>query len=126
MHEIIKSHISFYFNQYRVHVFMDVLRGMGCPSRICFMIDFSGNRLLITPYSKRDFKSHCVPKKVYTNSDGLEINSMKLCKIISQLHKLDEEESYRFPGIVDVTEHAAMFDLTKPQLINQFREEAPE
>ncbi len=126
MREMIKSYISFYFHQYRVHVFMDVLRGMGSPSRICFMIDFSGNRLLITPYEKRDFKSHCVPKKVYTDNDGLEINSMKLCKIISQLHDLDEDESYRFPGVVDLTDHAAVFDLTKPQLIRSYRGEMPE
>ena len=126
MHEIMKSYISFYFHQYRVHIFMDVLRGMGNPSRICFMIDLSGKRLMLVPYEKRDFKSHCVPKKVYTDGNGLEINSMKLCKIISQLHNLDEDESYRFPGVVDLTEHAAVFDLTKPQAIRQFGEESPE
>ena len=52
MREMVKSYISFYFHQYRVHIFMDVLRGMGNPSRICFMVDFSGNRLLIVPYEK--------------------------------------------------------------------------
>ena len=119
MREMIRSYISFYFHQYRVHVFMDVLRGMGSPSRICFMIDLSGNRLMIVPYEKRDFKSHRVSQKVYADNNGLEISSMKLCKIISQLHHLDEDESYRFPGIVDINERAAVFDLTKPQIIGQ-------
>lgn len=119
MREMVKSNISFYFHQYRVHIFMDVLRGMGNPSRICFMIDLSGNKLMIVPYEKRDFKSHSVPKKVYADNNGLEISSMKLCKIISRLHHLDEDESYRFPGVVDVKERAAVFDLTKPQLIHQ-------
>lgn len=122
MHEIIESHISFYFYQYRVHVFMDVLRGMGNPSRICFMIDLSGNRLMIVPYKKRDFKSHFVSQKVYADNTGLEISSMKLCKIISRLHNLDEDESYRFPGVVDARKRTAIFDLTKPQAIRQISE----
>lgn len=123
MHEVFQSHISFYFKASRIHVFIDALRGIGSPSRICFMLDGTGTKLMLLPYPKRDFKSHPVPKKVYSGSESMEINSLKLCRIISHLHKLDETKSFRFPGLVDVDDRVAVFDLSRPQVIHQFRGE---
>ena len=100
---------------------MEALRGIGCPSRICFMLDTTGNNLLVMPYRKRDFKSHSIPRSVYSTGAGMEINSMKLCRIIANLHGLDYDKSFRFPGFVDVDERIAVFDLTKGQEIRQLR-----
>lgn len=51
------TYISFYLNANRVHVFIEALRGIGSPKRICFMIDKDGRNLLLVPYGKRDFVS---------------------------------------------------------------------
>ncbi len=113
MHEKISSYISFYLKPSRIHIFLDVLRGMGSPSRICFKIDHDGKRLLVTPYYKVDFKSHPVPRDVYRGNDCMEISSLKLCKIIANLHGLNAERSYRMPGFVDIDDKIAVFDLTR-------------
>lgn len=121
MHETFRSYISFYFKPSRIHLFMEALRGIGSPSRICFKIDETGNKLMMIPYIKRDFVSHHIPKSVYTSGEGMEISSLKLCRIIANLHGLDLNKSFRFPGVVDVDMQVAVFDLTKAQEINVFR-----
>ncbi len=121
MHETFRSYISFYFKPSRIHLFMEALRGIGSPSRICLKIDETGNKLMMIPYIKRDFVSHHIPKSVYTSGEGMEISSLKLCRIIANLHGLDLNKSFRFPGVVDVDMQVAVFDLTKAQEINVFR-----
>lgn len=113
MHETFNSYISFYLKPSRIHIFMDVLRGIGSPSRICIKIDHERERLLLMPYYKVDYKSHAVPKDVYRGNVCMELCSLKLCKIIANRHKLDSERSYRMPGIVDVDDKIAVFDLTR-------------
>ena len=51
-------YISFYLKANRIHIFMDTLRSIGSPQRICFMIEENGRTLLIAPYAQKDFKSH--------------------------------------------------------------------
>lgn len=57
-------YISFYLKANRIHIFMDTLRSIGSPKRICFMIEENGRTLLIAPYAQKDFKSHEVPDPV--------------------------------------------------------------
>ncbi len=121
MHDTFRSYISFYFKPSRIHLFMEALRGIGSPPRVLFKIDETGNKLMMVPYIKRDFVSHSIPKSVYTSGDGMEISSLKLCRIIADLHGLDVNKSFRFPGVVDVDLRIAVFDLTKAQEIHQFR-----
>lgn len=105
------TYISFYLRAGRIHVFVDALRAIGSPDRICFMIDDDGKHLMIIPYNKRDFKSHKVPKKVYEGQSSLEISSMKFCKLISGMKNWDNSHSYRIPGEIKKTINAAVFNL---------------
>ena len=113
------SYISFYLKANRVHVFIDVLRGLGSPSRICFMIEENGRTLLIAPYEKRDFKSHAVPPEAYKGAGGLEVSSMRLCQIIAQLHHWDADRSYRVPGTISPDKEAAIFRLAEAEGIER-------
>ena len=73
------THISFYLRANRIHIFVDALRAIGSPKRICFMVAEDGQSFLIAPYDKRDFKSHGVPADVYQGDGRMEISSMKFC-----------------------------------------------
>ena len=112
-----ETNISFYLRSNRIHIFVDALRGIGSPSRICFMISESGESLLVMPYDKRDFKSHGVPQEVYAGTGGMEISSMKLCRIIAKLHGWELYQSYRVPGKVYEGKKVAIFDLDKAEAI---------
>lgn len=112
-----ETNISFYLRANRIHVFIDALRGIGEPSRICFMISENGESLLITPYDKRDFKSHSVPREVYAGTGAMEISSMKLCRIIAGLHGWNLSHSYRVPGKVYESQKIVIFDLDKAETI---------
>ncbi len=112
-----ETNISFYLRANRIHIFVDALRGIGEPSRICFMISESGESLLISPYDKRDFKSHSVPREVYAGTESLEISSIKLCRIIAKLHDWDLSRSYRVPGKVYESKRIAIFNLNKAEAI---------
>lgn len=114
MHE---THISFYLKINRIHIFVDSLRGLGSPSRICFMIEASGETLMIAPYEKRDFKSHSVPPDVYNGAGGMEISSMRLCRIIADLHHWDLNRSYRVPGKIHKEQKVAIFSLRAAEMI---------
>lgn len=122
MDDSFKSSISFYLRARRIHVFIETLRGIGSPVRICFMIDKDGNSLLMVPYSKRDFISHAVPSKVYTGLDRMEVTSLKLCRIIAGLHGWDMEKSYRVPGVVFPEKHMAVFNLARACTITRTEE----
>ena len=113
------TYISFYLKANRIHIFVDALRGIGSPSRICFMLEESGETLLIAPHDKRDFKSHRVPSEVYSGTGGMEVSSMKLCRILADLHHWDLSRSYRVPGKVYPESKAAVFKLTEATLIDR-------
>ena len=109
--------ISFYLKVYRIHVFVDSLRRLGSPARICFMISNDGRNLMIRPYSKKDFRSHSVPGKVYKGERGLEISSYMLCNLIADMYHWDTDCSYRVPGTVFPQKGYVIFDLTKATAI---------
>lgn len=117
---MLETYISFYLKANRIHIFVDSLRGLGSPSRICFMIEESGETLMIVPYEKRDFKSHSVPPDVYNGTGSMEVSSMKLCRIIADLHHWDLRRSYRVPGKIHEEQKAAIFPLTKAEKIVRF------
>ncbi len=115
----LSTHLSFYLNSSRIHVFIEALRGIGCPDRICFLIDRDGKRLLMLPHTKRDFISHGVPKAVYSGMDSFEISSKKLCEIIALRHGWDLSYSYRVPGVVIEDNRYAVFDLSRAEAIGK-------
>lgn len=81
------------------------------------MISDDGKNLMITPYSKKDFRSHSVPSTAYSGSGGIDISSYKFCRLIADLHHWDISRSYRIPGTVYTERKAAIFDLTKAMKI---------
>ena len=110
-------YISFYLRANRIHIFVDALRAIGCPERICFLTSQSGDKLIVAPYGKRDLLSHNVPKKVYEGKNGLEISSFKLCTIIANIHNWDFSKSYRVIGNVVHTHNVIIYDLNKATAI---------
>ena len=116
-----ETYISFYLRSNRIHVFTNALREIGEPSRICFLIGENGHSLLMIPYRKRDFRSHRVPRDVYTGCDSMEINSMKLCRIIAFIHKWDLGQSYRVPGRIFTDEQMVIFNLDRASIIKIMR-----
>lgn len=115
-----ETYISFYLKTNRIHIFVDSLRELDSPSRICFMIEENGETFMIAPYEKKDFKSHCVPPDVYNGTGCMEVNSIKLCRIIAGLHRWDLNCSYRVPGKIHKGQKVAIFFLTKAEVIDRF------
>ena len=114
-----ETHISFYLRANRIRIFVDALRAIGQPSRICFMIEENGETLLIAPYEKRDFISHKVPSGTYSGTTGMEVSSLKLCRIIADLHNWDLSQSYRVPGKVFPDKKVAIFNLKDAEIIER-------
>ncbi len=112
-----ETYLSFYLRYNRIHIFVDALRGIGCPKYICFMIQTDGNSLAVIPYDKKGFLSHRIPADDYDGVIGMEVCSMKLCQIISSLHRWDADCSYRVPGIVYEDQKAVIFDLLQAEII---------
>lgn len=113
------TYISFYLYANRIHVFVDTLRGIGSPGRICFLLNRDGTRLLVAPHGKKDFVSHSVPENVYAGSDSMEVSSKKLCRLIAGLHNWDVAYSYRVPGFIETKKHVAVFDLSRAEIISR-------
>jgi len=81
------------------------------------MIGENGSSLLLTPYAKRDFKSHLVPEKVYDGEASMDICSFRLCKIIAGIHGWDENVSYRVPGVIYQKQAAVVFSLKEAEKV---------
>lgn len=113
-----ETYISFYLKASRIHVFVNALRGIGCPERICFMISDDGRSLLLAPYKKRDLKSHSVPRDVYSGVGVMEISSMKLCRLIADMFSWDLSLSYRVPGRIYENNRVVIFDLKGAAVIH--------
>ena len=113
------SNISFYLRANRIHVFVDALRGIGSPRFICFMLDETGRTLAITPYPRKDYHSHRVPQSVYQGEKGMEVSSLRLCRIISNLYKWNQDASYRVPGTVFPKQRIAVFYLDSAEVIER-------
>ena len=111
--------ISFYLRANRIHVHMDSLRGIGCPGRICLMMDSIGRSLILAPYEKTDFKSHRVPNAVYNGDKGMEISSYKLCHLVADRNDWNPTLSYRIPGIILPEQKLAVFDMSKAETIEK-------
>ena len=114
-----ETYLSFYLRANRIHVYVEALRNIGSPARICFMISEDGQSLLLAPYRKRDFKSHSVPKEVYNGIGGMEVSSMKLCRLIAEIYSWDVDRSYRVPGVYREDHNVVIFDLTSAEDITR-------
>ena len=113
------TYISFYLRANRVHIFVDALRSIGSPKFICFLLNEKNKTLAVIPYKKKDFRSHRVSPDVYDGTDGMEVCSMKLCQIISNLYDWDSDHSYRIPGFVLKDHSAAIFNLRQAEVIDK-------
>lgn len=109
--------ISFYLRANRIHIFIDTLRCIGSPKRICFLMDSKGKTLVISPYKKKDFKSHRVSKDVYHGCRSLEISSQKLCQLIAKHHNWDKSKTYRIPGTFKTEAKIVVFNLLDAEII---------
>ena len=116
---MLDANISFYLNTNRIHVFTEALRGIGSPTRICFMLGEDGKRLIMLPHTKKDFVSHRVPETIYRGADSLEISSKKLCRLLAAQHNWDISRSYRAPGVIVSEKGLAAFDLSKAEMITK-------
>lgn len=114
-----RTYLSFYLKASRIHIYVDALREIGSPARICFMIAEDSRTLLLAPYKKRDLKSHCVPAQVYRGSGGMEVSSIKLCGLIAGLYSWDISKSYRIPGRIYYEKKAVIFELSKAEIIEK-------
>ncbi len=111
------THISFYLRNYRIHLFVDTLRGIGSPKFIQFLVDQDGASLAVIPTGKKGFKAHRVPHGIYEGLRKMEVNSYGLCKLIANKYGWDPNSSYRVPGVVSPEQKAAVFDLSKAAII---------
>ncbi len=112
------SYISFYLKANRIHIFVNALRDIGEPKRICFLLDDNGETLVIIPHGNRDLISHSVPRDIYRGMKCMEVCSKKLCQLLAALHGWNPNFSYRIPGIVDTDQRIAKYNLIKAQPIN--------
>lgn len=113
------SYLSFYLHANRIRVFVKVLRGIGSPNRICFMISDDGQKLMIAPHESRDFTSHHVPSSTYSGVGGFDVNSQKLCRIIAAKQHWDINKSYRVPGTLVSEKNVAIFSLGEASVIER-------
>lgn len=111
------TQISFYLRNNRIHVFIDSLRGIDSPKFISFLIDETGNNLVLTPYSKKDFHSHRVPMSVYQGKKGFNLTSIRLCRILALKFGWDMNKSYRVPGFLINHQKIVVFNLQKAEPI---------
>lgn len=107
------TYISFYLRNNRIHIFIDALRGLDSPKFVSFLIDEAGNNLVLIPYNKKDFYSHRVPLSVYQGKKGLELTSIRLCRLLAKKFSWDINKSYRIPGIIYSRQKIVIFDLQK-------------
>ena len=105
------TYISFYLRNNRIHIFVEALRGIGCPQYVCILIAEDGGSLVLAPYDKKDFHSHRVSPTVYNGKRSLELTSMRLCKLLSAEFGWDCSKSYRVPGRVSKAHGVVVFNL---------------
>ncbi len=110
--------ISFYLRANRIHIFVEALRSIGSPSRICFMISEDGEKLLITAYRKKDLRSHKVPGSVYMGRSSFEVSSWRLCSLLTSTQGWIKDHSYRIPGTVYTKQRVVVFQLSRAKDIN--------
>lgn len=112
-----ETNISFYLRTNKIHIFIEALKKIGKPHRICFMLDKTGESLLLVPYEKADFISHKVPAGIYNGKTDMDVSSMKLCRILANRLNWDTDFSYRVPGVVLADKNVIKYDLTKAEKI---------
>ena len=61
-----------------------------------------------------------------TGNGGMEVSSMKLCRIIASLYHWDLDRSYRVPGTVYPEKKVAIFRLKEAELIDRETDSAKE
>lgn len=112
-------HLSFYLKTSRIHIFVEALRLIGCPGRICFLISADGRSLLMRAHETRDLKSHKIPRNVYAGRRSVEISSRKLCGLLADLHGWDLERSYRVSGVLMGDRRSVRFSLAEAEAISK-------
>lgn len=60
---------------------------------------------------KKDFHSHRVPCDVYRGKKRMEVSSLRLCRIIADMHQWNVNYSYRVPGVIISRQRICVFYL---------------
>lgn len=113
-----ETSISFYLKLNRIHIFVEALRRIGSPQYICFLVEENGKSMVMKPYPKKDFISLAVPRDVYNSVDSMEVSSIRLCTLLSQINSWNPEKSYRVPGKIYSDQKMILFDFSKAEKIN--------
>lgn len=113
------TYLSFYLKVNRIHIFTEALREIGSPDCICFMLSPSGKTMILKSYPQKDYHSHRVPLDVYNGKKSLEISSIQLCKMLSNIQKWNRNYSYRVPGTVLTQQKVILFQLDQAECIIQ-------
>jgi len=92
-----ETHISFYLRSFRIHLFVDALRGIGSPRFIQFLVGPSGTSLAMVSADKKGFRTHRVPKGIYEGQNQMEINSMGAMQADRQPARLEYELLISYP-----------------------------
>ncbi len=116
--------MSFYLRRNRVHVYVDALRSIGSPKRICMMLSDDAKTLLLAPYSKKDFRSYPIDDGIYSGDKSLEISTFPLCQFIATLYHWDLNNSYRVPGTFVSKPNVVVFNLEQAEIIEPESEES--
>ena len=110
MHE--NTHISFYLNENKIHVFCNAVRAIGVPKFVRFLLNKEGTSMIMEPYDKKEFQSMRVPEAVYGKTGKMDFRSVGFCRLLSYRLGWERTHSYRIPGKVLPKQRLVLFDLT--------------
>ena len=105
-----KTYISFYLSQYKIHIFKKSISEIGNPKYIRFLVKENEPSIIMEAYNKKDFHSHRV-KPNTKDSRGMEVSSYLLCKIIKNRMGWVDGKSYRVQGNVYPSQQIVVYDL---------------
>lgn len=109
------AYLSFYLGSDTIYIFCGVLKKMGRPAYVRFLIDANAMRLAMQPYHRMEFTSFRVPKALYDDQPGknvsFRIRSRAFCQLIAVKMGLDANKSYRIPGEIYPKCSTACFNL---------------
>ncbi len=110
------AYLSFYLGSDTIYIFCSVLKRMGRPTYVRFLIDADTMRLAMQPFHKKEFTSFRVPKALYVDRPGkhvsFRIHSRAFCQLVAVKMGWNADRSYRIPGTVYSKCSTACFDLT--------------
>ena len=113
-------YISFYLRTNTIYIFCGVLREIGQPKYIRFLLNADGTKIIVQPYDRKEFTSFRVPTDIYHSEyvgrRSFRIQSKALCMLLALRLGWDKSKSYRVPGTFFSNQKAMCFDLEKGKI----------